>query len=440
MSDQKQRDDENSLSRNIGLLGGIAIGLGTMMGAGIFVLSAEAASQAGPGATITFLLAGLIMLPIAMVLSELVTAMPQEGGSYFMISRVLGPLAGGVVGPANWIGLIFATGFYLIGFAQYTQLFIGIPFWVVTVIAGVSLTLMNYMGAKITGLVEAIIVGLLLLILLFFIISGLPNIEPQHHDPFLPEGWGGVVGAVGLIIVSFTGFEKVSTLAEEIKNPMKNLPRAIIGSVIIATLIYVGVLYVMTGVLPYQHFEGNEIPLVETAHEYLGLFGNIMMASAGLLATLSSINAAIMSSSRISLAMGRDIMIPSWFARIHPKHHTPHNAILVTGGAATALSLVGDPYLLAEVGSALFMVSYALLTLGIILINRKRPDWYKPAFNVPLKPWLPAAAGGVALLVILTMDTFSQVAGVGLAMVSLVWYFAWARNRTKVRGDVSHFH
>ncbi len=432
MSTSNDREHGGGLTRGVGLLGGISIGLGTMMGAGIFVLSAEAAAEAGPGAAITFLLAGIIVLPIAMILSELVTAIPREGGSYLMVSRILGPLAGGIVGPANWIGLIFATGFYLIGFAQYLNLFVEVPGWIVSTTMGLFFTAINYIGARITGLVEAIIVCLLLLLLVSFVIIGLPNIVTENHSPFIPEGWGAVVGTVGLIIVSFTGFEKVSTLAEEIRQPMRNLPRAIICSVVIATLVYVGVVFVMTGVMPYQEFGDAGAPLVAAAQTFLGGTGGVIMGLGGLLATASSMNAAIMSSSRIVFAMGRDRMVPQWFGTVHWRHHTPGHAILVTGGVATALALVGDPHLLAEVGSALFMVSYALLALAIILVSRRRPDWYRPAFYVPLKPWLPALAGLVSLAVILTMDTFSQVTGAALAAISLIWYLAWGRKRASI--------
>ena len=431
MASSKDRNSSN-LTRGVGLLGGISIGLGTMMGAGIFVLSAQATAEAGPGAALSFLLAGIVVLPIAMILSELVTALPREGGSYVMVSRIIGALPGGIVGPANWIGLIFATGFYLIGFAEYLNLLVEVPIWIVTTIIGLAFTALNYIGARITGLIEAWIVGLLLLLLLFFIVTGLPSISAEYHTPFLPEGWGAVVGTVGLIIVSFTGFEKVSTLAEEIREPMRNLPRAIIGSVLIAILVYVGVVLVMSGVMHYQEFAGAETPLVDAAQTFLGGTGAVIMGLGGLLATASSTNAAIMSSSRIALAMGRDQMVPRWFGFVHPGHHTPTNAILVTGGISTALALVGDVEMLAEVGSALFMISYALLALANIMVNRRRPDWYRPAFRVPLKPWLPAVAGIVSLAVILTMDTFSQVTGGALAIISLIWFMFWGRHRASI--------
>jgi amino acid transporter len=431
------KSNEPSLSRDIGLAAAIAVGLGTMMGAGIFVLSADAAERAGPAATITYLIAGLIVLPIAMILSELVTAMPQEGGSYTMISRTIGPLAAAVVGPANWLGLAFATGFYLIGFAQYMEQVVDIPRWVYIIAMGALFIFINYRGAHLSGVIEEYFIAPLLLLLIGFIIWGGLNVQSALLRPFAPEGWGSVLGTIGLIIVSYTGFEKISTFAGEIQEPEKNVPRAIIASVLIATVIYVGILFAATGVMPYAELGVSATPLMDAAERFAGGAGAIAMLVAGVLATASSANAAVMASSRISYAMGRDRLIPSWFGHLHEEHRTPCNAIIATGALGTALGLTGATTILAEIGSALFMVSYALLATGLILMRRTKPDWYQPTFRSPLVPWLPILAGLASLSVILTMDRFSQLSGLALAALSLIWYFVWARKRTRVRGVVN---
>jgi basic amino acid/polyamine antiporter, APA family len=274
-----------------------------------------------------------------------------------------------------------------------------------------------------------VIVGVLLL-LVGFSIGGFFEIEAERHDPFLPEGFGGVLAAVGLIIVSFTGFEKISTVVEEIRKPGHNLPRAIIGSVII---------YVFTGIIPYEQVENAETALVDAGDDVFGNIGRIAMSIGGLLATASSANAAILASSRINFAMGRDRMLPIWFSEIHSEHLTPHRAIIVTGGGAILLALSGQAPRLAEISSALFMISYALLAAGMIVMRQVNVDWYQPDFRVPFYPWLSAAGGIAALAVIFTMDRFSQLAGLGLAALSLLWYYLWARQRTQVTGEVGHW-
>ncbi|MGC9399796.1 MAG: APC family permease [Anaerolineae bacterium] len=363
----------NGLVRELGLTEALAIGLGTMIGAGIFVLSALAARDVGPGAALSYIIAGLICLPTAMNISELATGMPQAGGSHHLISRALGPLAGAVVGPGNWLGLTFATGFYLLGFAEYVAYFLPIPPQITTIVAGALFIWLNYRGAKLSGRVQNIIVIILLLILGLFVVRGLFSIDPALHKPFLPNGWGAVWAGVGLIIVSFTGFEKVSTIAEEIKRPGRNLPLAIIGAVSIATLLYGLVLYVSTGIIPYAEQVTYQAPLVEAANRFMSTIGVVGMSAAALLATASSANAAIFASSRINYAMGRDQILPSWFNEIHPKFLTPYRSVIVTGVGATLLALSGQAEVLAEISSALFMVSYGLLALSVVVMRRSRP-------------------------------------------------------------------
>lgn len=434
----RKLDDErtNGLVRELGLTDALAIGLGTMIGAGIFVLSAVAAQRAGPAAAVSYVLAGFICLPIAMIISELATGMPKAGGSYHLISRALGPTAGAIVGPSNWLGLTFATSFYLIGFAQYVAYFVSLPTWVTALGAALFFIFLNYRGAKLSGQVQIIIVVILLLILFLFVGRGLFNVDSKLHQSFAPYGWRAVFASVGLIIVSFTGFEKISTIAEEIKRPERNLPLAIVGSVIIATLLYAAILYVTTGIVSYQVIASLQAPLIEAANRFMSIVGIMGMSLAALLATASSANAAIMASSRINFAMGRDHVLPGWFNEIHPRYLTPHRSVLVTGGLAILLALSGQAAILAEISSALFMVSYALLSLGLMVMRRARPPWYQPAYRVPLYPWLPLIGCASVLAVIGTMERTSQIAGLVLVMLSLGWYAAWGRRRTPVEGEL----
>ncbi len=436
MHQDESSDKAHGLVRELGLKEGIAIGLGTMIGAGIFVLAAIAAERAGPAAALSYIFAGTLCLLIALVVSELATGMPRAGGSYTFITQALGPLAGAVVGPGNWLGLTFATGFYLLACGEYLSLIIPIPPWIGSLLAGLVFTGLNYRGAKVTGSIQNLVVVVLVIILVLFIGVGLPNVDTELYQPFSPQGWGAVVGIIGLIIVSFTGFEKISTVAEEMKRPERNLPLAIVGSVIIATAIYALILFVMTGVFSYSEIGHLEAPLVEIAGEIAGPAGTAMMLAAALLATLSSANAAILASSRISYGMGRDRVLPGWFSYIHPQHNTPARAILVTGSIATLLSLTGQAETLAEISSALFMISYALLCLSVIVMRSSRPRWYRPSFRAPFYPVLPVVAGLLCLSVIITMAPESRAAGLGLVGASLVWYLVWVRRQATVEGEI----
>lgn len=435
MNQNESSDETHGLVRELGLKEGVAIGLGTMVGAGIFVLSALAAERAGPASAMSYVTAGLICLLVALVISELATGMPRAGGSYTFITQALGPLAGSIVGPGNWLGLTFASGFYLLACGEYLAMIIPVPPWAASLLLGLLFTCLNYWGAKLTGSVQNVVVVILLAILFAFVGVGLFNIDVSLYQPFAPSGWGAVIGTIGLIIVSFTGFEKISTISEEMKRPERNLPLSIVGSVVIATILYALILLVLTGIFPYTGIAHREAPLVEAAGHIAGPVGTGLMLTAAILATLSSANAAIMASSRINYGMGRDGVLPDWFNHIHPKHNTPSHAIMVTGGLGILLSLTGRAEALAEISSALFMISYTMLCLSVMVMRYSRPRWYRPAFRVPLYPVLPAVGGILCLAVIFTMAPESRVAGLGLVVASLVWYFAWVRRQARVIGE-----
>jgi amino acid transporter/nucleotide-binding universal stress UspA family protein len=433
------KESSGQLLRELGLKEALAIGLGTMIGAGIFVLPGIAVARAGQAAAISYLLAGLICLPVAMIISELATGMPQAGGSYTFISGALGPLAGSVVGPANWLGLTFANGFYLIATGQYLALFLDVPPWTAALVFGLLFIWLNYRGAKMSGGVQILVVLVLVCILSLFVVGGLMNDPAIPRESFPIHGWGPVVGTVGLIIVSFTGFEKISTISEEVKQPGRTLPLAIIGSVAIATVLYVMLVFVSTGLMPPGEIDPQRGLLLEAATLTFGPMGEAVMLVAALLATLSSANAATMASSRISYGMGRDLVLPGWFGRAHAKYKTPSNGILFTGGLAILLAMTGKAETLAEISSALFMVSYILLSLSVLIMRRVKPTWYRPQFHAPLYPLLPVVAMALCLGVIFTMDHFSIVAGFSLVGLSLVWFVFWVRKNAIVAGEFSPF-
>ncbi|WP_143961365.1 APC family permease [Litoribacter populi] len=424
----KVKAKASKFERNLSLIGALTIGLGTMIGAGLFVLSGPAAGQSGPAVTLSYVIAGLICLPVAMVVSELATAMPQAGGSYHLVTRTLGPFAGTIVGLANWLGLMFAGGFYLIGFAQYLSEYLDVANWIIVAVTGGLFTLLNVLGAHYTGRAQMGIVAILVLIIGYYVVMGWPQVDGDLHQPYFGEGFGNVFATVGLIIVSFTGFEKISTTAGELKKPGRNLPIAIIGSVLIATVLYFFILHVSTGIVPYEEFAGMNAPLVDTAEIFMpGQVGVFLVWSAALLAMASSSNAAITTASRINFAMGRDRVLPRWFDFIHDRFDTPMRSVIITGLLCVGLAEVGNIEQLAKISSVMFMLSYALICGGLIKMRHQKPEWYKPQFRVPGVPVLPAIAGLAALSVIVAMDLIPQIAGVGFILVGVAWYFVWVK-------------
>jgi len=445
---------EEDLAKDLGPLAALTIGVGTMIGAGIFVLPGEAILKAGSLASVAFVLGGVIAMFTALSASELGTAMPRSGGAYYYVNHALGPMFGSVAGWANWLGLAFASAFYMVGFGRYIARIFGlsgsigvgpISITVVKIIAlvgGAFFVLINYVGAKETGRLQNIIVVLLIGILTVFTFLGTLRAEPSN----LPAATDVVttLETTGLIFVSYLGFVQITSVAEEIKDPGKNLPRAVIGSVVIVTVIYALVLVIMSAAVPQGFIADiissdaeNPIAVVEVGNYIQGAAMGGALLFGGLLATASSANASILASSRINFAMGRDRIVTPALNEIHPRYGTPYRAIGITGGLILLFIIIGDLTLLSGAASGLHLIIYGLLNLALIVMRYVNPDEYTPDFVVPLYPLLPilGVVLSFALLVFVAGDAL--LLSFGIAAAAVLWYGLYARSRTEKQGILS---
>jgi len=443
---------EEDLAKDLGPLAALTIGVGTMIGAGIFVLPRQAITEAGSFAVVSFLLGGGIALLTALSASELGTAMPRSGGAYFYVNHALGPLFGSVAGWANWLGLAFASAFYMFGFGQYIGNIVGLPDALVfgplvvssvklVALAGAALFVaVNYVGAKETGRLQNVIVVLLVAILAVFTAFG--ALEAETANLPASEGFGPMLTTTGIIFVSYLGFVQITSVAEEIKDPGRNLPRAVIGSVLIVTVIYALVLVTMSAAVDpgfIASLTDDQIAVVEVADLLMGPVGAGALLFGGLLATASSANASILASSRINFAMGRDNIVTPSLNEIHPRFSTPYRSIAVTGLLILAFIAAGTVEALATMGSVLHLVIYGLLNVALIVMREADPADYDPDFEVPLYPFTPilGALTSFALIVFINPEIIALSAL--LVGAAVLWYFGYARGRTDKQGILGEF-
>jgi amino acid transporter/nucleotide-binding universal stress UspA family protein len=443
---------DEELAKDLGPLAALTIGVGTMIGAGIFVLPRTAISQAGSFAVVAFLLGGGIALLTAFSASELGTAMPKSGGAYYYVNHALGPLFGSVAGWANWLGLAFASAFYMVGFGQYIQQIFGItgtvalgpvgvdPVKLIALAGGAFFVGVNYVGAKETGRLQNVIVIVLVGILAVFTAYGALRADPAN----LPQaaGFGDTMAVTGIIFVSYLGFVQITSVAEEIKNPGVNLPRAVIGSVLLVTVIYALVLVTMAAAVERGFINAlptEQIAVVEVARLLLGPVGAIAMLLGGLLATASSANASILASSRINFAMGRDGIVSESLNEIHPRFATPYRSIAVTGGLILAFIAAGTVETLAAMGSVLHLIIYALLNVALIVMREAEPPEYDPDYTIPLYPVVPILGAITALGLIAFIAPLVIALSAVLVAGAIVWYFGYARTRATKRGILSQY-
>ncbi|WP_430506352.1 amino acid permease [Haloparvum sp. PAK95] len=447
---------DEELAKDLGPLAALTIGIGTMIGAGIFVLPGTAVARAGPLAAATFVIGGVIALFTALSASELGTAMPKSGGAYFYVNRALGPLFGSISGWANWMGLAFASAFYMYGFGEYVNALVGAPALAIGplslsaaktigLLGAVLFIGVNYLGAKETGGLQNVIVLTLLGILGVFTVVGLANADMESLRPIAPPGaTAEVLPVTAIVFVSYLGFVQITSVAEEIKEPGKNLPRAVIGSVVIVTTIYALFLLVLLAAVPTELVANNDTAVVEAAQLLFGKYdvfgfdlgglGWGILLLGGLLATASSANASILSSSRINFAMGREKIVTPKLNRIHPRFGTPYRSIAVTGALIVVFLLVGNLELLATAGSVLHLIVYGLLNIALIVMREADPEGYEPDFEVPFYPFVPiigaitsfALIAYIEPLVILLSGAFTVFAG--------LWYLLYARRHVETTG------
>jgi len=424
---------DQELARDLGFLEAYTIGVGTMIGAGIFVLPGIVANNAGPAGMISFAIGGVVSLLTALSLSELATGMPKAGGSYYYVNRAMGSFFGSIVGWSMWAGLMFATAFYMLGFGQYLTFFWGnIP--VAWSALGMAFLLIgvNYRGVKEAGALQNLIVILLIGFILVFLAFGVFNIDWSVFRPFNPNGWGAVASTAATVYVSFIGFEVIATSAEEIKDPGRNLPLSMIASVLTPMIFYVLVMLVSTGVLPVAELAGSNIPVADVASEYLGTIGALMMVVGALLATVSSANASILSAARVNFAMGRDKILTSWLNKIHDKFRTPFRAILITGVVILLLIGIGVGIeTLADVASFLYLITYALVHIAVIVMRRAEPEDYNPDFKLSswAYPTIPLLGSLSCLVIVAQMRPLVMIIGGGIIIVGILWYFGYAASR-----------
>ncbi len=448
VTDETTVHEDAELERTIGLVGGLAIGIGTMIGAGIFVFPGLAAGNAGPAATLSFAIGGVVALLVALPASELATAMPRSGGGYYFISRSMGTGYGAIVGLGLWMGLVFASAFYLVGLGHYATAVlaeVGITLAVSPVIPlglafAVGLTALSIAGTENTTKIQNVVVVVLLAILTAFLSYGSLDAlgvfgRESTPETFFSQGYFPVLQTAALVFTSYLGFAQVATVAGDIKQPSRNLPLAMVGSVIVVTIFYVVTIFVATSAFGAERLEGfGETAMVEVAREFVGLPGAVAILFAGLLATFSSANASILSASRTVYALSRDALIPQKASEINLRYGTPHIALFAAGGPIFVLVATGQVELLAEVASFLHLIMYGLICIALLVLRRQGPDWYEPSFRMPGYPALPALGALASFALIAFMQPASIVVGAVVMAVSYGWYRYYAGD-VELKGD-----
>jgi amino acid transporter/nucleotide-binding universal stress UspA family protein len=482
------RAEQVTLARTLSYFDATMIGVGAMIGAGIFVLTGIAVGEAGPGALLAFALNGFVTLITAFTYAELASAIPEAGGGYAFTKHAFPGLLGFLSGWMLWFAYSVACSLYAVGFGGYfmellhsyaapiSEFLLGLlgqkgAIVLVTFLISSVFVSLNVMGADVTGKAENIITMAKIVVLGIFAAFGVaaifrdPALFSTNFTPFLPKGFGGVIVTMGLTFIAFEGYDLIATVSEEIKDPTRTIPKATFTSLAIAVVIYLLIVMVCLGAVDPTNFDDifgrlpGELnlpsaqildpadPAINTTWEILGIFketgivraaenfmpavGVLIIVFGGLLSTMSALNATVMASSRVAFSMGREAMLPRKLATIHPVRRTPQIAVLVTGLIFVLMAILLPIEVVGSAASVLFLLSFALVNAALIVLRYKEPD-LKRGFKAPLFPWLPALGIVLNLALAIYQFAFQPLAwfvGLGWIAAGGVIYFVYTRAR-----------
>jgi amino acid transporter/nucleotide-binding universal stress UspA family protein len=437
---EQAENTEVMLSRDLKLFDVTMIGVGAMIGAGIFVLTGIAAGEAGPALVLAFLLNGIVTSFTAMSYAELGSAFPEAGGGYLWVKEALGGAQGFLSGWMSWFAHAVAGSLYALAFGSFAlevwEKVAGLPvpqgvllgfegaqlirLGFMTLIA-VAFTLINILGASETGLIGNIITMTKVVILLVFVVLGMgmafgrPDWSSVFTLNFMPSGTAGILTAMGLTFIAFEGYEIIAQSGEEVINPKRNIPRAIFGSIIIVVIIYILVAFTAIAATKVPAAYGNipvweylsiekETAIVRAAEQILGPLGGLIILASALASTMSALNATTFSSARVSFAMGRASNLPRLFGKIHPTRHTPVWAVLLSGLLIIVMAWALPIEAVAAAADIMFLLLFIQVNIAVMILRHKMPELDR-GFLIPGFPIVPVIgiASQVGLLAFLFM-------------------------------------
>ncbi len=409
------------LRRTLSLLDATSVGIGAIIGAGIFVVLGVAIGYAGPAVIISIVIAGIVGSFTAFSFAELGSAIPKEGGAYAYAYETISPSVGFVVGCLWIFAQIVAGAAISIGFAGYFVLIIPIlSVKVVAVLASVVLTGLNLVGTKRSTTVNNILVIIKVAILFLFIGLGVFHFQPQNFAQFSPNGLVGILRGAGFMFFAYLGFGRIAMLGEEVKNPQRNLPLSVLIALVVSVTIYVLTGLTAAGLQDYQILAQSGSPIAEAAKS-TGNFTLVTAVSLGaIIATTSVLLTNLLGLSRVAYAMARNNQLPNSIARVSSRFGTPYISILVTGAALTVLAYALDLEEAAAMTSFAILCVHLAVNFSAIRLRKKMPNSGK--FRVPFYPLVPLLGLLSCVILMFSLPTEAWTTAAVVVVISVVTY------------------
>ncbi|KAK9764099.1 hypothetical protein K7432_008692 [Basidiobolus ranarum] len=467
--EQLQGDIQNSeMKRTLNFFDLTSIGIGAIIGTGIFVLTGVAAAKnAGPSIAISFIVSGIAAGTAALSYSEMACMIPVAGSAYTYTYATMGELVGWTIGWDLILEYLVGAATVSVGWSAYFVEFIHSisgykmsPKWtdapfryldeefsttgnyinLPAVIVSLAITALLCLGVRESARVNSVMVSIKVVVVLLTIFACIKNINPDNYTPFFPPNEGkfekfgvtGMLSAATTVFFAYIGFDAISTAAQEAKNPQRDLPIGICGSLIICTVLYIAVCFILTGVVPYKDYGGTAKPIsvliARTGMNWLNI-----VVSLGIIVGLASVMLILlMGQPRIFYAMAKDGLFPEIAAKVHPRFKTPWFTTIVSGVACAVLGGILPVDVLGEMTSVGTLFAFFLVNIGVIVLRFKRPD-IERKFKVPLGPFVIPLLGAALSVLLICTASKSTIARLFIWMgIGLVIYAVYGRTHSKI--------
>jgi basic amino acid/polyamine antiporter, APA family len=408
-----------------------AIGAGAMFSSGFFLLPGIAAAETGPSLPLAYLIAGLLAVPTILSVTELAVAMPRAGGPYHFYRRALGPTAATIGGIGLWVALVLKASFALEGIDAYLTLVVDLPAGIVGVTLAVAFTVLNLVGARESAVIQVVLVALLLVVLIVFVVIGGLTFEldddrlAERFSPLFSGGALGVLAATGIVFVAFAGLPQVASVAGDIRDPARTIPRGVIAALAVATTVYVAGTAVLVATLPADELRNGTTPIATAAEAFGVRFAVPVVVIAALAAFASTANAGVMSASRYPLALARDGIVWARFARMN-EAGVPVAGVIVSGATIAVVVTAFDVEGIAKLASAFVLISFGMMNASVIILREARVPGYRPSFRVPWSPWVPGFGVLTSVVLVIDLGPLALTAALALVVGATAWHL-WVR-------------
>ncbi len=463
-------DENNGLKRSLSLSNLIALGIGAIVGTGIFVITGQAAAQyAGPALSISFIVSAMACILAGLCYAELAAMMPVAGSVYSYSYLTMGEVLAWFIGWTLILEYLFACSSVAVGWSGYMMSLLhgwGIHLpaqisqatfdhvnneWIWTgsiinfpavFIVGV-ITAMLIGGIKESAWVNNIIVVIKVSVILLFIGFGLSYIDIGNFHPYIPQntgefgkfGWSGILRGAGVVFYAFLGFDALSTAAQEAKNPQKDMPRSILFSLLICAILYVAVTTVLTGIVNYKELNVDAPIALAIDRTGEGLAWLSPFIKLGAIAGLSSVILVMMiGQSRIYFAISSDGLLPSIFSKVHKKHATPFNATIFSCVVTGLIAGLFPLHVLSELVSIGTLLAFTIVCLSIIVLRKTQPNLNRP-FKTPLVPFLPILGAALCIMQMVSLPWNTWLRLIGWTAAGFIIYFGYGMRRSKLQKE-----